>query len=226
MASPAAAHSSTDLRSTLYTLGLVTLVVVLIGIGVAYAIDAASRSARVAPHRWDSDTTLTRAIGGRNLTIPLAWFRNAEGGEENFSKQVSLLFRLPVGVDGAVERIDVTLVPRSSVRPSSRLLDGVYLHMFEDKEVAGPPGLVGKPLKEKEGYSSETVWYDPLSADPFVAKCDAPTGPGDTGECLRIVYLAQGLAAVYRFPVEALPGWKDFDNQLAAPLRQIGALDG
>ena len=226
MASRAAAPTNADLRSTFYLLGLITLVVALFGLGAAYVIDAASRSARVAPHRLDTATTLTRTIGGKHLTIPLAWFRNAEGGEENFSKQVALLFRLPLGPGGDVRSIDVTLVPRSAVRPSSRLLDGVYLHMFEDTEVAGPPGLVGKPLENREGYSSETVWYDPLSADPFVAKCDAPAGARQGGECLRIVYLAPGLAAIYRFPVDVLQGWRDFDAQLAGPLRQMGAIDG
>lgn len=224
MDSRAAATASTDLRGTFYTLGLITLVVGLIGLGVAYAIDAASRTARIAPHRLDTATALTRTVGGKHLTIPRAWFRNAEGAEETFSKQVGLRFYLPLGPDGATRSIDVTLVPRSTVRPSSRLLDGVYLHMFDNAEVSGPPGLVGKPLKHKEGYAAETVWYDPISAAPYVAKCEATAGRRDQGECLRIVNLAPGLAAIYRFPADVLQGWRDFDAQLAGPLRQIGAL--
>src|SRR5690606_17686746 len=127
--------------------------------------------------------------GGKDLTIPLAWFRDAEGRTENFSRQVDLLFALPLGPGGARRTIDVSLVPRSSARASARLLDGVYLHMFEKGEVAGPPGLIGKPLKQSEGYETETVWYDPLSADPFVAKCSAPIKPGARSQCLRVVHL-------------------------------------
>lgn len=223
MAAPAAAHL--DFRGSVYTLGIIALVVSLLGLGLAYAIDAASRDARTPAHRWDSTTTLARSIGGRDLRIPLAWFRNAEGGEENFSRQVDLLIRLPIGPGEAMRSVDVTLVPRSTVRASAQLLDGVYLHMFGADEVAGPPGLVGKPLRAAEGYASETVWYDPLSATPFVAKCDAPGGPAGRGACLRIVYLAPALAAIYRFPADALDGWRSFDEQLNALLGQIGATD-
>ena len=67
------------------------------------------------------------------------------------------------------------------------LLDGVYLHQFEDKQLTGPPGLVGKPLTASEGFAGETVWYDALSADPFVAKCLAPVAPGEPTQCLRTV---------------------------------------
>lgn len=226
MASHAVAPPTTDLRGTLYVLGVISLVVALLGLGAAYAIDAASRSARISPHRLDTATILTRSIGGHNLQIPLAWFRNAEGGDANFSKEVSLLFRLPVGPEGAMRSVDVAIVPRSTVRPSARLLDGVYLHVFDDTEVHGPAGLIGKPLKWVEGYSSETVWYDPLSADPFVAKCDGGTAPSGPGECLRIVNLAPGLAAIYRFPADVLESWRTFDAQLGIPLGQIGATGG
>jgi hypothetical protein len=225
MASHAAAPPKSDLRGTLYALGLISLVVALLGLGVAYAVDAASRSVRIAPHRLDDTTTLTRAVGGKTLRIPLAWFRDPEGGDDGFSKQVSLLFRLPIGPDRAIRPVDVTLVPRSTVRASARLLDGVYLHVFDDAEVVGEPGLVGKPLKDAEGYSTETVWYDPISANPFVAKCDDRSGPQGRSVCLRIVYLAPGLAAIYRFPVDALAGWREFDAELDGRLRQIGALD-
>jgi hypothetical protein len=121
--------------------------------------------------------------------------------------------------------IVVDLVPRSGVRASAHLLDSVYLHLFQSGEVSGgPTGLIGKPLRPAEGYSSEVVWYDPISAEPFVAKCAAATERARAADCLRTVYLAPALAAIYRFPADALAGWRSMDELLLAQLRRIGAV--
>lgn len=226
MAAPAAAKPHVDQRNAAYTLGLIALIVAVFALAVAYAIDAASRSWRLAPHRADTETTLQRTIGGRDLTIPLAWFRAHEGNTESFSRSVDLQLVLPLGPSDARRTIDVTLVPRSSVWASARLLDGVYLHLFETGEAAGPPGLIGKPLKAVDGYASETVWYDPIAADPFVAKCSAPVRRGGTGKCLRVVYVAPALAAIYRFDSDVLDNWRSFDDRLMPLLEGIGATGG
>src|SRR5690606_9834783 len=132
---------------------------------------------------------------------------------------------LPLGAKGQVERVDVTLLPRSRVRPSAALLDGVYLHQFAEGQLSGGPvGLVGKPLKGGEGYAGEVVWYDALAADPFVAKCSKPVAAATEGQCLRTVYLAPGIAAIYAFPDGALAGWRAFDVEMGKRLRGIGAL--
>ena len=129
---------------------------------------------------------------------------------------------LPLGLNGAPRTIELTLLPRSSARPSASLLDGVYLHMFQTKELSGPHGLVGKPLRAGDGYDGETVWYDPLSADPFVAKCSAPVAPGAEARCLRAVYLAPGIASVYAFGSDVLTNWRSFDSAMRGRLEQIG----
>jgi hypothetical protein len=197
----------------------------LLGIGAAYLIDAVSKTARTEPHRLDQETTLNRALGGHELAIPLAWFRYEEQRVEGFAKQIDLQLELPLGAEGKAETVDVTLLPRSRVRPSSSLLDGVYLHQFADGQVTGGPvGLVGKPLKPGEGYDGEVVWYDALAADPFVAKCSKPVAVAAEGQCLRTVYLGPGLAAVYAFPETALAGWRAFDAEMGKRLRTIGAL--
>jgi hypothetical protein len=208
--------------SVAYNLGAITLAVVLGGLALAYAIDAASRDMRHHPHRADSETTLTRTLGGRELEIPLSWFRFAEQRVEGFAKQIDLQLLLPLGPQRAPRLVDVTLLPRSSVRPSEKLLDGVYLHMFGTDELTGPPGLVGKPLRAEGGYAAETVWYDPISADPFVAKCGAPVAPGAEPLCLRTVHLAPGIAAVYAFGADLLPNWRDFDPEMQRRLEEIG----
>lgn len=228
MSAPAAAKThKAQTHSVAYNLGLIALALLLLGVAIAYAVDAAARAARLPPHRTATDAALTRTIGGKELTIPLSWFRYAEQRGEGFAKQVDLRLTLPLGPEGGARDIDVTLLPRSAARPSARLLDGVYVHLFEEGELsgeAGIEGLIGKPLKATSGYAAETVWYDPISADPFVAKCSAPVAVGSPGRCLRTVHLAPGLAAVYAFDADVLVHWRDFDPALHALLERIGAL--
>lgn len=207
-----------------FNLAAIAVVVALLGVGVAYVIDAAGRGARTQAHRLDTETTLTRTLGGRDLEIPLSWFRYEEQRVEGFAKQIDLRFELPLGLEGTNLPVDVTLLPRSRARPSAALLDGVYLHQFLPEQLSGPPGLVGKPLRPDEGYAGETVWYDALSAAPFVAKCSRPIATSGVGQCLRTVYLGPGIAAVYAFPEAVLQHWRDFDALLTARLGQIGAL--
>ena len=206
-----------------FNIAAITLALALCGLALAYAIDAASRRNRHPPHRLNEETTLTRTIGNRELEIPLSWFRYAEQRVEGFAKQIDLQFLVPLGENGAERSVEVTLLPRSRARPSSRLLDGVYLHQFLREEVSGPPGLVGKPLANRDGFENETVWYDPLSADPFVAKCSSPVTQQAEPRCLRTVYLGSSIAAVYTFSADVLANWRDFDTQLKPWLETIGA---
>lgn len=207
-----------------FNLAAIAVMMVLFGLGAAYLLDATVRSSAVSTHRSDAETTLTRTLGGVDFEIPRSWFRYDEQRVEGFAKQIELRLDLPLGTEGSLAAVDVTLLPRSRVRPSAALLDGVYLHQFLDDQLTGPPGLVGKPLKPEEGYAGETVWYDPLSGDPFVAKCSQPIAANGTGQCLRMVYLGTGIAAVYAFPEPVLAGWRDFDAIMGDRLRQIGAL--
>jgi hypothetical protein len=207
-----------------FNLMAIAVGVVLLALGAAYLIDAVGKAAQTDGHRGDGETVLSRALGGHDLQIPRAWFRYDEQAAEGFAKQIDLTLELPLGVQGKIEAVEVTLLPRSRVKPSAALLDGVYLHQFADTQAAGGPvGLVGKPLKPSEGYQGEVVWYDALAADPFVAKCSTPVAGGD-GQCLRTVYLAAGIAAVYAFPEAALAGWRVFDVEMGKRLREIGAL--
>jgi hypothetical protein len=201
-----------------YNIAAIVLTVALAGVGLAYLIDGATRG--TAPAAVDG--TLVQTIGGRELDIPRGWFRHADQQNEGFVKQVDLQLMLPLGAEGALRPIEVTLLQPSRVRPSARLLDGVYLHRFDDTQVSGPPGLVGKPLHGAAGFEGETVWYDALSPEPFVAKCDAAIVPGAASRCIRTVHLGPGLAAVYAFDAEVLENWKRFDPELRQRLEAIG----
>lgn len=212
-----------DAPSVGLNVAAIMLVLALCGVALAYAIDAAVRVSREPAYRPDEDVTLTRTIGGRDLEIPRSWFRYAEQRVEGFAKQINLELRLPLGPQSEDRDVEVTLLPRSRARPSAYLLDAVYLHLFLPEQLSGAPGLVGKPLSGKDGFEGETVWYDPLSADPFVAKCSASVTPGAQARCLRTVYLGPGIAAIYAFGSDLLPKWREFDGQIQPLLKSIGA---
>ncbi|HEY9010529.1 MAG TPA: hypothetical protein VIN06_05890 [Devosia sp.] len=217
----AISSAARDRHSVGFNLASILALVALGAVALAYAIDAAGHNGAVRD--GEEDATLTRTIGGKDLEIPLAWFRYSEQRVEGFAKQIDLQLMLPLGPDATAVPIEVTLMPRSRVRPSSRLLDGVYLHQFQATERGnGPVGLIGKPLKNAEGYAGETVWYDPLSADPFVAKCAAPVADGTSARCLRAVHLGPGLAAIYAFSEDVLENWKRFDAEMRTALARIG----
>jgi hypothetical protein len=208
--------------SVWYNLATILLILLLAGVGAAYVIDGLGRYSRHAAEA--SGETLSRAFGGRTLAIPRAWFRYEEREAEGFAKQIDLRLQLPLGDKGAPATVDITLVPRSRVRPSASLLDGVYLHQFGTEQLASIPGLVGKPLRPDAGYAGEVVWYDPVSPAPFVAKCSAPVDAKAPQSCLRMVYLGPGMAAIYGFSADVLPQWRQFDPLVDERLKQIGAL--
>ena len=219
MTAPAPAAPLKDSGHSIgFNLGAIALIVAVAGLGFAYAIDAAGRA------HPDTSGPVSRTLGGKELTIPSHWLREDAERSEGFAKQVEIGLMLPLGPSSAPREIDVTLLPRSRARPSSSLLDGVYLHQFMPEQLTGPPGLIGKPLVAAEGYANETVWYDAISASPFVAKCIAPVVETAGGRCIRTVFLGQGIAAVYSFDEDVLMNWRQFDALLQPALKQIGAL--
>jgi hypothetical protein len=220
MTLPAAADTAKESgHSIAFNLGAIALILAVAGLGLAYAIDAAGRAGRE-----DLTGTVDRTLGGRELTVPAAWLREDAERSAGFAKQVDIGLYLPLGPEAATREIDITLVPRSRARPSASLLDGVYLHQFMPEQLSGPPGLIGKPLVATAGYANETVWYDAISAAPFVAKCIAPVADGQPGRCIRTVYLGPGIAAIYSFNEDVLANWRLFDAAVQPSLRQIGAL--
>ena len=227
MDSTAAAASATHHgHSVGFNLGVIAFAVALGGVGVAYLINGVGHTAPKPGSITAMATAelLTRTLGNTTLTIPAAWFAAPGDPSGGFAKQVDLKVSLPLGPEGADRVVDVTLTQRSRVRPSASLLDGVYLHQFLPEQLSGPVGLIGKPMASSDGYEGETVWYDPLTSAPFVAKCQAPVVADRPGKCLRTVYLGSGIAAVYAFDDDILPNWRKFDAEMHPLLDQIGAL--
>jgi hypothetical protein len=210
-----------DLPSIGYPMAAIVLAALLVGLAAAYGLNAWLHR---PPARAAGEPTVTRSLVGRDLAIPQSWFRDGPPPQQGFATEIDLRLMLPLGPAGRLAPVAVTLLPLSQVKPSASLLDGVYLGQFMPNELSGPPGLVGKPLYPHEGFEGETVWYDALSQNPFVAKCSASLDGNGPGQCLRSVALPHGLGAVYAFGADLLPRWKDFDPLMQVALARIGAL--
>ncbi len=222
MTLPSAASDKHDAANFTFHVGAIMLGAALLGLALAYAIDAAGRQGRSEQNGAVADLTLTRTLGGKDLQIPSSWFRYSEQRVEGFAKQIDLQLALPLGPAAAPRDVEITLLPRSRVRPSASLLDGVYLHEFQAQQLSGAAGLVGKPLAATEGFQGETVWYDALSPNPFVAKCSKPIAVGTPARCVRSVYLGPGIAAIFAFDDDVLGNWRRFDTEVKSMLGPIG----
>lgn len=217
---PATRHAGPS--SLAYNLAGIAVLVLLLAVGMAYLIDSLGRTSRVPAPALDDAEPVSQTISGRELSIPASWFRYGEQVRDGFTSQIDL--RILYAPEGATARpVDITLLPRSRVRAGASLLDRVYLHQFADDTLSGVPGLVGKPMLATNGYAGESVWYDALSPDPFVAKCVDPLEPGGPAQCVRTVYLPSGIGAVYTFDATVLPTWRQFDKEMQRWLEPIGA---
>jgi hypothetical protein len=209
-------------HSLAYNLAGIAVIVMLLAVGAAYLVDELRRRDRAVAPTLEDGKPIVQTIGGRELTIPAAWFRYDGQLHDGFTNQIDLRVMF-TPADGAAIPVDVTLLPRSRARASSALLDGVYLHQFNDETLSGVPGLVGKPMGGGSGYSGETVWYDAISPNPFVAKCMDAVEPEGAAKCVRTVYLPSGIAAIYAFDATVLQSWRQFDPEMERWLAPIGA---
>lgn len=218
---PAESHQAP--HSLGYNLAGIAVIVLLLAVAAAYLVDELGRSTRVPTPAIDDADPITQTISGRELSIPTTWFRYGEQIRNGFTDQIDLRLMFTPADGSAAIPVDVTLLPRSRARTSSNLLDGVYLHQFADETLDGVPGLVGKPMLASNGYSGESVWYDAISPNPFVAKCLEAVAAGGTPQCVRTVYLPSGIAAIYAFNATALQSWREFDGEMERWLSPIGA---
>lgn len=217
----AAQHDRTGLA---FNLAGLTLLVLLGSVAAVYVVDGAGRTTPQPEPLLDDAQDVKMTLGARELSIAASWLRFEGAAQAGFVSTVELSLPLDLGLPSGPVQVDVTLLPQNRARQSSTLLDAVYIHQFTAETRADHAGLVGKPLKGDSGYEGETVWYDPLAAAPFAAKCAASVQAGQPDQCLRTVHLPSGIAAIYSFDATALDAWRGFDAQMAVWLNKMGAI--
>lgn len=202
-----------QLNSVLYTIAVMTMTAALIGLGLAYVLKGYFSQSSSKEARPPLTATHSVTIGPQRYAIPASLMTDPSQRHDGFAERIDMTLALPIGPGGKLSETDITLMPRGRARPSSVLLDSVYLHQFGSGQVSGVPGLVGKPLDTDAGTQGEIVWYDPLGAAPFTAKCMAPVQPDlDTRTCLRIFALSDRNTAIVSFEASALADWRAFDS--------------
>ncbi len=211
-------------KDLLFNLFAIALGLIFAGLALAYYIDNLEQPKTKPPSLNDNEILLTKIISGQKLEIPATWFKYSEERQTEFVDYTELLFVLPLIADKPSMIIQVTLALKRLNIPSAQLLDDVYLHQFLPKEINSPRGLIGKPLKTMVGNIEENVFYDPLSANPFVAKCMDKIVPQSSKMCVRTVQISPQLSAIYSFEYEALLGWRNFDIEAQKWLDKIDGL--
>jgi hypothetical protein len=223
MSSPEAPVGRSEDAGTLgFNLAALLMLAVMAGVGCAYGIDAYGRHLERERRAAGIGDIAQLTVAGRDLVVPAGMFWSGEMPASGFTAQIEIGFIADLGLE-APEQVRATLLPATRVRPSAALLDSVYLHQFADGTLSGAPGLVGKPVVRNAGQPGETVWYDPLSPNPFVARCQEAVIAGEAGSCLRTVILPSGLGAIYAFSETALAGWRQFDAEAERALDPINA---
>ena len=219
---PTAAPARTA-GAALYAVAAIGLIVALAGLGAAYG----ARSWLEASERQQTTPELSAShiitIGAQRYAMPAALLTDPIQRRDGFAERMDFPLALPLGENGTLSEVAITIMPRGRIRTSAALLDSVYLHQFAPAQLSGVPGLVGKPLERDVGTSGETVWYDPLTANPFVAKCMTPVAMTISDRtCLRVLTLSDRNTAVVAFDPVALENWRSFDahiEEALSPLR-------
>lgn len=209
-----------------FNLAAIALLLMILGLGAAYVLAALVRGKDVMAQSTFEPPFIGQAIGATSLVIPKSWYHSPAPRSGEFADRIDLRINLRLAPGAPLVPLDLRITSTSRVQPSSYLLDAVYLRRFSSTQAEGPVGLVGKPLRSADGFQNETVWYDPLSVRPFVAKCIDAVAPGQSAACLRTVHLPGQLAVTYRFDAALLPYWRSFDQTLKPWLVRIGAQAG
>lgn len=204
--------------SVLYTIACIALTVAMATLGLAYGVRAyldAMAEGTIEPALTASHIV---TIGAQPYVLPAALLADPTQRRDGFAERIDLTLALPLAAEGLSE-VAITIMPRGRARTSATLLDSVYLHQFTDTQLSGIAGLVGKPLEGDAGTRGETVWYDPLSAGPFVAKCMAPVAEEtDARTCLRVMALSDRNTAIVSFEAQVLDNWRVFDARIEEAL--------
>ena len=207
--------------SVLYTIAGIALIVAMAGLGAAYGTRAYLDAAAHETVEPELTATHIVTIGAQPYVLPAALLADPMQRRDGFAERVDLVLALPLAQDGLSE-VAITILPRGRMRTSAALLDSVYVHQFADAQLSGIAGLVGKPLESDAGTRGETVWYDPLSANPFVAKCMTPVAADTQARtCLRVMALSDRNTAVIAFDPAALGNWRRFDAGIEDALASL-----
>ena len=197
-----------------FNLAALALILSVVGLGVAYWLDANGKpSPPPAPSVFGAPF-LEKTLAGTQLKIPTAWQNPATHINDKTLDFLDLILQVVFSENSDLQTINVHLTPSDQSQPSAQLLNSVYMLRFSQSQLNTISGLIGKPLRQEEGFQNETVWYDPIGSNPFVAKCIVLDANNTAPNCLRTVQLTPEISATYQFNESNLIHWRNFDIKL------------
>jgi hypothetical protein len=182
----------------------------------------------------DGDDTVPRpvtvTISGEPLVISSDRIRFADQRRGGALPRVDLAVLWPDMVGRTATNRDAFALPRPetpvlqiAIEPNSTALDSaarlasVYLRYFAadppDESLAPPvDGLVARRFVASSPYADETLYFEPGSVHPFVARC-FPRAEGDQRRlCLTEIGFGKSLVAAIRFPPALLADWRHLQD--------------
>lgn len=178
----------------------------------------------------DGDDTAPRpialTISGESLTISANRIRFTDQRRGGALPRVDLAVLWPDMVGRTTANRDAFALPQPetpvlqiAIEPSTVALDSaarlasVYLRYFAadppDAALAPPvDGLVARRFVAGSPYADETLYFEPGSVHPFVARCFPRAGGDERRLCLTEISFGKGLVAAIRFPPALLADWR------------------
>ncbi|VAW21626.1 hypothetical protein MNBD_ALPHA11-743 [hydrothermal vent metagenome] len=205
-----------------FNLAALALILLMAGLGIAYWLNGFASTRTQITSSVYAAPIVTKTLANTNMQIPQIWLNILTQSTQKDVQAVDLTLKISVADQEQSIPINLRISEASQAEPSAYLLDSVYVLRFSKTQIGGFKGLVGKPLKAQDGYESETVWYEPISDNPFVAKCIDFEGSKSALNCLRTIRLNSQLSATYQFAQSELEYWRQLDGAIIPLMRQIG----
>jgi hypothetical protein len=199
---------------------LAAAAVALLGFAVGALWYVAGDGDDTAPH------PVAVTISGESLAIAANRIRFADQRRGGALPRVDLAVLWPNMAGRTATNRDAFALPRPdtpvlqiAIEPSPVALDSaarlasVYLRYFAadppDESLAPPvDGLVARRFVAGSPYADETLYFEPGSVHPFVARC-FPRAEGDERRlCLTEIGFGKNLVAAIRFPPALLADWR------------------
>lgn len=207
---------------TFFNLAATALILVISGLGVAYWLVASAQPQLEPSASTYSAPFVQKTLAGTKIQFPEAWLnRETQSGRQTVDF-IDLKLLVQFEPDAGLSELSLHLAQQGASQPSAILLDSVYALRFTQKQLIGPQGLIGKPLRAEQGFQNETVWYDPVSPRPFAAKCLDFGTSNSAANCLRTVQVSPRIMVTYQFNETQLVYWRNFDAVMEQYLSALG----
>jgi hypothetical protein len=165
--------------------------------------------------------SLPITIGGYLFNVPPAAIRVALQRHAGPQERIDLAFLWPELIPPdptakpalrqeplTFDRLFISLAGFSGALSAAERFRQIYPRYFAEGQFAGPDGLIVKRFRDGTPYQGDDLFYDPITADPFMARCSRP-GAGETpGICLVERRIAGAVDVTARFPRDWLIEWR------------------